>query len=159
MKNWTTFLLLLPLAWYGNAQDLELRVHVLPPAQLGDNAAYSVLVKNTGEEIAEGVEVTVDMGPGLELVSHTTSSSKVSYDPSSGIFTVGTLEKYQSRSLSLVTTFKSREGAILSSEVSKCLCADPDSTPGNGVDTNGNGILVHDKGDEDDGDAAEIRIP
>ena len=33
---------------------------------------------------------------------------------------------------------------------------DPDSTPGNGVDTNNNGKVVNDKEDEDDGDAAQI---
>jgi|GEM_PF-6407327 len=142
-----------------SSQDLELHVNLLPPAQLGDNGSFTVLVRNTGEEIAEGVQAQVTMGPGLELAGHTTSSNKVSYDPSSGVFQIGSLEKYQTRSVTLVTTYKAREGAMVSAEVTKCLCSDPDSSPGNGVDTNGNGQIVHDKGDEDDGDAAEIRIP
>lgn len=138
------------------AQDLELRVGLLPPAQLGDNAAFNVLVRNTGDETVEGVEAQIILEDGLVYVSN--SPTDALFDTQTGNWKVGSLYKNQARTLTIVATFKNRENALLKAEITRSLAPDPDSTPGNGVDTNGNGKIVHDKGDEDDGDAAEINI-
>ncbi|MEZ4987186.1 MAG: hypothetical protein R2795_19450 [Saprospiraceae bacterium] len=42
-------------------------------------------------------------------------------------------------------------------EITAAAQSDPDSTPGNGVDTNGNGICADDPADEDDGDCVNLQ--
>lgn len=157
MKNNLTLLIIILTGMLLQAQDLDLDVHLLPPAQLGNPAIFNIRVRNTGEEVSEGVVAQITMGTGLEYMSF--NPSNFSFDAQSGSWTIGNLEKAQSKVLSIMARFQDREDAILQAEVSECLTPDADSSPGNGVDTNGNGIIVADKGDEDDGDAAEIKIP
>ncbi|WP_420400783.1 DUF11 domain-containing protein [Flagellimonas sp.] len=135
------------------AQDLELDVHVLPTSLLGDPAVFNITVKNMGEEAVQGVEVQVTLNSGLELSSFT--PNKYDFDPITGIWKVGEAVPYKGKVLSLIAKYVTKENAIVIAEVTKSGAPDPDSTPGNGVDTNGNGIVVNDKGDEDDGDAAQ----
>jgi uncharacterized repeat protein (TIGR01451 family) len=153
MKSIILFILLL-IPTSVLTQDLELDVHVLPPAQLGDQAAFNIKVRNTGEEPAEGIRASISIGKGLAFISFIPPGEL--FDPQSGTWSVGDLAKAQSKVLTIMVTYTAREDAILAAEVSECLSTDPDSTPGNGIDTNGNGQLVADKGDEDDGDAAQI---
>ena len=136
------------------AQDLQLGVHVLPTSIIGDPAIFNITVRNTEKEPARNVAVQVKLHPGVEFRSHTPNT--LDYDPETGIWQVGEVDYYKAKVLGIIATFKSNEDAILEAEVVSCTCPDPDSTPGNGVDTNGNGTIVHDKGDEDDGDAAQI---
>lgn len=135
------------------AQDLQLGVHVLPTSVIGDPAMFNITVRNTEEETARGVAVQVKLHPGIEYRSHTPNN--IDFDPETGIWQVGEVHNYKAASFGIIATVKSKEDAILEAEVMACACPDPDSTPGNGVDTNSNGIIVHDKGDEDDGDAAQ----
>ena len=114
---------------------------------------FNVGVRNTGEDTANGVEVQVTMESGLEFSSFT--PNKLDFDPETGVWKVGELEYARSRVLTIIANYAEKDNAILSAEVTACSGFDPDSTPGNGVDTNGNGKIIHDKGDEDDGDAAQ----
>lgn len=139
------------LSW---AQDLQLGVHVLPTSVIGDPAMFNITVRNTEEEPARNVVVQVKLHPGVEYRSHTPND--LDFNPETGIWQVGEVDYYKAKILGIIATFKSNDDAILEAEVASCTCPDPDSTPGNGVDTNGNGVIVHDKGDEDDGDAAQI---
>ena len=136
-----------------NAQDLELVVQVFPTSVIGDPIMFNVGVRNTGEDTATGVEVQVNMESGLKFSSFT--PNKLDYDPETGVWNVGELEYAQSRVLTIIANYATKDNAILSAEVIACSGFDPDSSPGNGVDTNGNGKIIHDKGDEDDGDAAQ----
>lgn len=145
------FLLLCGGQIYG--QDLELGVHVLPTSMLGDPAVFNIKVQNMGEETVQGVEVRVNMESGLEYSSFTPNI--LDFNPETGVWNVGELYKYQSKVLSIMTQYVTKDNAILMAEVIASSGIDPDSTPGNGIDTNGNGKIVHDKGDEDDGDAAQ----
>ena len=135
------------------SQDLELVVQVFPTSLIGDPIMFNVGVRNTGEDTANGVEVQVTMESGLEFSSYT--PSKLDFDPETGVWKVGELEYARSRVLTIIANYAEKDNAILSAEVTACSGIDPDSTPGNGVDTNGNGKIIHDKGDEDDGDAAQ----
>lgn len=136
-----------------SAQDLQLGVHVLPTSVIGDPILFNITVRNSEEEAARGVAVQVKLHSGIAYKSHT--PNHLDFDPETGIWQVGEVHNYKAAVLGIIATFKSNEDAILEAEVVASATPDPDSTPGNGVDTNGNGKIVHDKGDEDDGDAAQ----
>ena len=153
MKKIIILSLLIALPALLSSQDLQLGVHVLPTSVIGDPILFNITVRNTEEETARNVVVKVKLHEGIAFSSYT--SSKLDFDPETGIWRVGDVDKYKAAVLGVIATFKSNENAILEAEVAACACPDPDSTPGNGVDTNGNGKIVHDKGDEDDGDAAQ----
>lgn len=146
-----SFLLFLPCL--GFTQDLELDVHVLPTSIIGDPALFNVTVRNKGEEPVQGVEVKIVLEDGLEFSSFT--KKNLDFDPELGIWRIGEVTRYKAQVLGIIAKYAKRDNAILSAEVTKSSGMDPDSTPGNGVDTNGNGKIVNDKGDEDDGDAAQ----
>lgn len=153
MKQILTLLTLLLISSQMLSQDLELGVHVLPTSVIGDPAMFNITVRNSEEEKARNVTVLVKMHPGIEYSSHAPTNED--FDPKTGIWKVGEIYNYKAATLGIIATIKSKEDAIMEAEVASCTCMDPDSTPGNGVDTNGNGKIIHDKGDEDDGDAAQ----
>ena len=136
-----------------HGQDLELVVQVFPTSIVGDPIMFNIGVGNRGEETTGGIEVQVNMESGLAFTSFTPNT--LDYDPETGIWRVGELYKYQSKVLTIIANYATKENAILAAEVVASNGIDPDSTPGNGIDTNGNGKIIHDKGDEDDGDAAQ----
>nr|WP_299388091.1 hypothetical protein [Allomuricauda sp.] len=135
------------------AQDLELDVYVLPTSVLNDPALFNIRVKNKGEDPVQGVEVKVRLESGLKYSN--VSPGNADFDPETGIWKVGEVTRYKAQVISIIALYVEKENAIVSAEVIASSSKDPDSTPGNGVDTNGNGIIVNDKGDEDDGDAAQ----
>ena len=153
MKSTLILVFLLLIGGQLHCQDLQLDVHVLPTSVIGDPAMFNITVRNSEEEPAQGVAVQVKMHPGIEYKSHTPNNIK--FDPETGIWQIGEVYRHKAASLGIIATFKSNEDAILEAEVVASATPDPDSTPGNGVDTNGNGKIVNDKGDEDDGDAAQ----
>ena len=114
---------------------------------------FNIGVRNTGENTANGVIVKVTMESGLKFSSYTPNN--LDFDPETGIWKVGELEYARTRVLGIIANYVEKDNAILKAEVTACSGIDPDSTPGNGVDTNGNGKIINDKGDEDDGDAAQ----
>ena len=153
MKQILSLLILLLTSSQIHSQDLELVVQVFPTSIIGDPIMFNVGVRNTGEDTATGVEVQVDMESGLEFTSFTPNN--LDFDPETGVWRVGELGYARSRVLTVIANYAEKDNAILSAEVTSCSGIDPDSTPGNGIDTNGNGKIIHDKGDEDDGDAAQ----
>lgn len=153
MKQILTLITLLLIGSQTHSQDLELVVQVFPTSIIGDPIMFNVAVRNTGEDTANGVEVQVNMESGLKFSSFTPNT--LDFDPETGVWNVGELEYARSRVLTVIANYATKDNAILSAEVTACSGIDPDSRPGNGVDTNGNGKIIHDKGDEDDGDAAQ----
>jgi len=154
MRTFRTLCFLILTTGICGAQDLELDVHLLPPAQLGDPAAFNIKILNRGDENVEGVAAKITIKSGLIFSSF--APSNIAYDPKTGIWNVGKLYKKQTKSIAIIATYSDKEDAMLMAEVISSSLPDPDSTPGNGVDTNGNGKIVNDKADEDDGDAAAI---
>ncbi len=135
------------------AQDLDLDVHVLPTSIIGDPAVFNIRVRNTDVEDAKGIAVQVRWEDGLEFMSFTPNT--LDFDPETGIWKLETLKDKQSKVLTIMARYAQRENALMSAEIVASGGKDPDSTPGNGIDTNGNGKIIEDKGDEDDGDAAQ----
>lgn len=135
------------------AQDLELDVHVLPTSVIGDMVMFNITVKNMDEELAEGVEVLITLKEGLEFSSYTPNT--LDYNPETGIWKIDSIDRIRAKVLSIIANYVAKDDAILMAEIIASSGIDPDSTPGNGIDTNGNGKIVNDKGDEDDGDAAQ----
>ncbi len=136
-----------------HAQDLELDVHVLPTSVLGDPALFNITVKNKGEDPVQGVKIHVTLKSGLKFSSVTPTTAN--FDPKTGIWKIGEVVPHKGKVLGIIAKYIAKDDAIVAAEISASGAVDPDSTPGNGVDTNGNGKIVNDKGDEDDGDAAQ----
>lgn len=153
MKLRIIICLLLIIPFWGKAQDLELGVHVLPTSVLGDPAMFNITVRNMDEEPAEGVEVQVTLKKGLKFSSFTPNN--LDFNPETGRWRIGKVERHRAAVLGIIANYATRDHAILIAEITASNGIDPDSSPGNGVDTNGNGIIIKDKGDEDDGDAAQ----
>ncbi len=153
MRHISILISLIILSGHLYSQDLELGVHVLPTSVIGDPAMFNITLRNTEEDPARNVSVQVKLHPGIAYRAHTPNN--LDFDAKTGIWKVGEVNRYKAATLGIMATIKSNDDAILEAEVASCTCMDPDSTPGNGVDTNGNGEIVHDKGDEDDGDAAQ----
>lgn len=154
MRTFVTLYFLIVATGICVAQDLELDVHLLPPAQLGDPAAFNIKVQNTGEENVEGIAVKVTLLPGIKFKSFVRNDAP--YDPETGLWNIGSLYKKQAVTITVIATYEAKEDALLQAEIISSSLPDPDSEPGNGVDTNGNGKIANDPGDEDDGDAAAI---
>ncbi|MEM9647798.1 MAG: hypothetical protein AAF969_04905 [Bacteroidota bacterium] len=135
------------------SQDLELDVYVLPTSVLGDPILFNVTVKNKGDKPVPGVEVLVTLKSGLKFSG--VSPKKSDFNVKTGIWKLGEVVPNKGKTLGIIANYAKRDDAIVIAEISVSGTIDPDSTPGNGVDTNGNGIIINDKGDEDDGDAAQ----
>lgn len=136
-----------------HAQDLELDVYVIPTSVLGDPILFNVTVKNKGNEPVQNVKVQVSFESGAEFSS--ISPKSADYDSTTGVWNVGEVNPIKGQVLGIIAKYAAKDSAIVMAEIISSSGPDPDSTPDNGIDTNGNGILVNDNGDEDDGDAAQ----
>ncbi|MCO6488812.1 MAG: DUF11 domain-containing protein, partial [Phaeodactylibacter sp.] len=135
--------------------DLELdkSVNNAQP-NLGASVTFTIQLTNQGPSTATGVVVQDLLSGGLTYTSH---SGPGSYNPVTGLWNVGTLPAGQSVSL-MITTVVESEVAINLAEVVQVNEDDADSTPGNGVDTDADGNVQDDPGDEDDGDGVVIEV-
>jgi len=104
-------LLLLALAAPAAAQtaDLSARKTLLPeaPVEVGAPASFLIAVVNLGPDYAADVAVTEALPEGLAFVTATASAG--SYDPESGVWTVGPLAVGEEATLSLVAVLTSEE--------------------------------------------------
>jgi len=101
------------------------------PVSPGDPITFTVDVTNDGPDMATGVEVTDQLPTGLVHVSSSTSQG--SYDPGTGIWTVGSLDMGATATLTLVangTTPGTYENVATISATDL-----PDGTPGDDSDS------------------------
>ncbi|MCB0593029.1 MAG: DUF11 domain-containing protein, partial [Phaeodactylibacter sp.] len=140
----------------GAVVDLELEksVNNTTPT-VGDNVTFTVVLTNQGPSTATGVSVTDQLPSGYAFVSHTASQG--SYVSGTGAWTVGTLAAGQSVTLTLTATVNAAGDYMNLAEVTAQNEPDVDSNPNNGVDTDGDGAVVDDPGDEDDGDGQDVQ--
>ncbi|MCB9296620.1 MAG: DUF11 domain-containing protein [Lewinellaceae bacterium] len=142
-------------AGFFNVIDLELEKSVNNTApQVGSNVTFTVVLTNQGPSTATGVSVTDQLPSGYTFVSHTTSQG--SYVSGTGAWTVGTLTAGQSVTLTITATVNASGDYMNLAEVTAQNEPDIDSSPNNGVDTDGDGAVVDDPGDEDDGDGQDV---
>lgn len=101
---------------------------------LGSTVSYTVTVTNaTGVPAsATGVVVTDLLPAGVAYTTH--SASAGTYNPGSGVWTVGTLTAGQSRTLTISATVTATAGAPITNTAEVTASSpDRDSTPDNGV--------------------------
>jgi uncharacterized repeat protein (TIGR01451 family) len=114
--------------------DLSLTKTANPDSvTVGDNVTFTIEVHNSGPDQATGVTVSDPLPAGTSFVS--ANESQGSYDPLTGIWTVGTLNVGQTATLTITVTVTSTAAEIINcAEVETSDQCDPDSTPGNLVD-------------------------
>ncbi len=127
--------------------ELEKSVDNATPS-IGDNITFTVTLTNKGPSTATGVIVTDQLPSGYTYVSHTGGT----YNPANGQWNVGTLGLNQTVTLQITVSVNPTGVYLNLAEVTNANEDDIDSTPNNGVDTDGDLDYTDDDGDEDDGD-------
>ncbi len=96
------------------------------PAQvfLGSNVSYTLIIRNLGPDTATGVTVTDPIPAGLVFVSATASQG--TYDPNTGIWTVGILNNGVSATLK-VTAQVMTVGTVVNTASAGAAQLDPDT--------------------------------
>jgi uncharacterized repeat protein (TIGR01451 family) len=112
--------------------DVELQVTLTdPPAFIGDTATFSIRVSNAGPFATDGVEVTSVLPLGLEYQS--SEPSVGTYDPATGVWTVGALGVGDEQFLTIFVRVANGGSLQLSAEVTSASTMDVDSTPANSL--------------------------
>ena len=99
------------------------------PYVVGGTVTYTIVTKNNGPYAAENVVVEEQLPNSLELVSYTVS--KGTFDPATGKYTVGTLAKDETATLTIVAKIL-KAGQILN--VASVGTTTPDPNPGDNED-------------------------
>lgn len=120
-----------------NFADLSLSKTVIGAAPVsGGSVTWRLTVNNrTGStQQANGVAVTDNLPAGFVFTS---ASGTGSFDPATGVWTVGSVPVGQSRSIDITGTINASAGAVITNtaEITASSAPDSDSTPGNGVTT------------------------
>jgi uncharacterized repeat protein (TIGR01451 family) len=114
--------------------DLELTKTVDNSApNLGANVTFTLGLANVGAINASGVTVQDVLPPGLTYVS--SNATQGSYDPSTGIWNVGNVEKGGAKSLTITATVTTIGLKTNQAQVHTANEQDIDSTPGNNAPT------------------------
>lgn len=98
---------------------------------VGQNVTFTLTVNNDGPDAASGVAVQNLLPAGMTYVSNTPSQG--TFNPATGIWTVGTIANAGVSTLGIVATVKTAGALTNTAEISASDQFDPDSTPGNGV--------------------------
>ncbi|MBO9585032.1 MAG: DUF11 domain-containing protein [Flavobacterium sp.] len=114
--------------------DLSLTKTVSNPTPLvGALVNYRIVVTNNGPNDNTGIQVTDILPSGYTFASF--STSKGTYDPATGIWTVGNLLNANSETLQIYATVNASGNYTNIAEVTAADQLDPNSTPNNGVPT------------------------
>lgn len=122
--------------------SLSKTVDIASP-NVGQNVNFTITVTNAGPDSATNVSVRDVLPAGTSFVS--ASPTQGNYEPSTGLWSVGTIGVSGSATLTLIATAQSSGLAVNTAEVVSADQSDPDSTPGNNVPA------------EDDQDTAEVQ--
>lgn len=137
--------------------DLHLQIKAEPEfTQIGGTVTFTIAVNNKGPATSDDIVARV-----IIPKSYSISNTKVgqgTYDEKTQLWKVGSLGAWKRSVMTVVVTVLNNADLMTTGEIISCSTTDPDSTPGNGIDTNGNGIIVDDKDDEDDADGQDVRI-
>ena len=100
----------------------------------GSTISFTLSLANAGPLTANGVSVLDELPVGFDYVS---SSGTGSYDPVTGVWTVGSIASGQTRTMTITGTVSAPTGVTITNfaEVSASSAPDADSTPGNGSTT------------------------
>jgi uncharacterized repeat protein (TIGR01451 family) len=96
---------------------------------IGDEVDFDVTVTNDGPTNAPGVRLTAPLPAGVEFVA--ADPSVGSYDPATGVWTVGDLDVDDTAELTLTVRAMAPGALSVTAQVSVSSADDVDSTPGN----------------------------
>ncbi|MBK8492610.1 MAG: HYR domain-containing protein [Saprospirales bacterium] len=135
--------------------DLSLDIEVDNPTPVaGSQVVFTITLNNApGLDDALNVFVTSLLPNGYTWDS---DDSGGDYNPGTGLWNVGTLASGATTILNITATVLPVGNYLTLAEVTAADGNDLDSTPGNGVDTDGDMVVINDPGDEDDGDGATV---
>ncbi len=106
--------------------DLQISKTVSNPTpNVGDTITYTITLSNNGPDEATGVTVQDMLPPGVDFVSATPAGS---YDPASGVWTVGTVNPGTPQTLIITATVVSASPGANTALVSHSDQFDPDTT-------------------------------
>lgn len=100
---------------------------------VGDNVTFTVTLTNAGPDAATGVLVHDALPAGISYVSSTVGQG--AYNPTSGDWNVGTVTPGAEVTMFLVGRVNDAAAKINAAELMAADQFDPNSTPGNGVET------------------------
>ncbi|WP_417353669.1 gliding motility-associated C-terminal domain-containing protein [Flavobacterium alkalisoli] len=100
---------------------------------VGTQVTFSIQVTNAGPEDTSGVTVTDLLPTGYTYVSYTATAG--AYDSVTGLWTVGNLDSGVFHTLQVTATVNGSGDYTNIAEVTSNNLPDPDSTPGNVIDT------------------------
>ena len=136
--------------------DMELEKSVdNAVANGGDQVVFTIDVNNVGPDPVTDAEVTDLLPSGYTYVS---DDGNGAYIPGSGVWTLGALSAGESTSLNITVTINFSGDYVNLAEVTQATGNDLDSTPGDGVDTDGDTIVDDDPDDNDDGDGVTLNL-
>lgn len=116
------------------SSDLSLTKTVSNPTPLvGSQVIFEVVVTNSGPQNNRGVQVKDQLPNGYTFIGFTVSTG--TYNPLTGIWTVGNLANGDSETLQIVAAVNPTGIYTNKAEVSASDLPDPDSTPNNGSTT------------------------
>ncbi len=111
--------------------DLEVEVSASATnVNVGDNVTLFIDVSNVGPSDGTGIASTIQLPPGLAFVS---DNGNGSYDPTTGIFTIGDLDAGDDTRLEIVVRVEQPGALTPVAEITAADQDDIDSTPGNGI--------------------------
>ena len=150
-----SFVVAAPL--FSQSADLQLEMSVDNQlAAIDQTVVFTIVLFNNGPDQATGITVQDRLPSGFELEHHTTSMGV--FAPAAGIWTIGGIDPGDSARLTLHAKVIGAGDNTNTAEVVASGLLDYDSTPGNGVDTDGDGIVTDDPDDEDDGDGQVVIV-
>ena len=142
---------------FSQSADLSLEMSVDPSqAGIGETVVFTILLTNDGPDMATGITVRDQLPSGFELLE--ANSTLGVFAPATGIWTLGGIPANGNAQLTLRTKVTDGGNYLNLAEVTASGLLDYDSTPGNGVDTDGDGAVMDDPNDEDDGDGQVVIV-
>ncbi len=137
--------------------DLSLELSVNKNlVEIGETVIFTIDLTNNGPDETTGIRIRNSLPSAFEFVR--ASPNLGVFAPAEGIWIIGGLLAGGTAQLQLYAKAKQQGNHINLAEVITSDILDIDSSPGNGVDTDGDGNAMDDPGDEDDGDGQLIIV-
>jgi len=145
----------------GKGQSLEADLHLqtsVEPAvsQIGGAVTFTFAVNNKGPETSDSIAARVIIPKSYSITNIKVSQG--TYNETTQLWEVGSLEAWKRAEMTVLVTVNDGDDLMTTGEIISCTTKDPDSTPNNGIDTNGNGLIIDDRQDEDDADGQNIAL-
>ena len=100
---------------------------------IGQPVSFELIVTNDGPDAATNVQIADTLPAGLTFVSNTISAG--TYNSASGVWSINSLAPSTSAMLTIVTTVDAQGTKTNTAQVVAVDQADPDSTPGNNIES------------------------